>query len=109
MMILEQSTHTGTTAAGQGAGQAAGSVTMADITTIQVKTESGSSTFILKLRFDDTISTLKTFLNEHRGSTEPYELRTAFPNKAYEEDTLTLKMAGLIPNATMLMRSLAPK
>ncbi len=34
-----------------------------------------------------------------------YERRTAIPNKSYDDSAQTLRDAGLIPNATLMVRA----
>lgn len=86
-----------------------------EITTLQVKSEDGGQTFILKLQYDDTIWNLRQCINEHRGKLTkeqgkaehgPYEIRSAFPARAYNAAKETLREAGLIPNATLFLKSL---
>jgi hypothetical protein len=85
-----------------------------DCTTLKIKAAQGTK-FIIKLKFDDTIKTLRQYLNQHlqyilyvdlpdrffRGSTD-YEL-SSFPSKKYEFENQTLRSAGLIPNATLFI------
>ena len=40
-----------------------------------------------------------------RSVNTPFVLRTAFPNKAYEDKGQTLEQAGLVPNARMMVRA----
>jgi hypothetical protein len=46
----------------------------------------------------------ETCASKCRVSDGPYELRTAIPNRAYDDVTQTLRDAGLIPNATLMIR-----
>ena len=80
----------------------------------QVKSEDGQEKFILKLQYDDTIWSLRQCINEHRaklakeqGKPAPaggYEIRSAFPARAYAEAKETLREAGLVPNATLYLK-----
>mmetsp|Transcript_27606 Transcript_27606/g.60406 ORF Transcript_27606/g.60406 Transcript_27606/m.60406 type:complete len:406 (-) Transcript_27606:721-1938(-) len=88
------------------------------IATLQVKSEDGSQTYIVKLQYTDTIAAVRKYLDAHRaklakdqGKPAPpstYELRTAFPTRAYADLTETLQAAGLTPNATMFLRAVQP-
>lgn len=90
----------------------------------QVKSASGRQTLVLKFRYDDTIADVRagidkhrcvcargrcaagfrvTTLCVHRTETTPYELRTPFPKQAFTDPTQTLRDAGLIPNATLVI------
>ncbi|KAG1676817.1 hypothetical protein FOA52_010326 [Chlamydomonas sp. UWO 241] len=81
----------------------------ADIATLQVKTD--TQTFILKLKYDDTIGALRRCIDAHRGgASQPpgkqYEVRSAFPARAYADESETLRAAGLMPNATLFLRAM---
>lgn len=85
-----------------------------EIATLQVKSEDGQQTFILKLQYDDTIWNLRKYINEHRaklaaeqGKPAPsgaYEIRSAFPTRVYTEAKETLREVGLVPNATLYLK-----
>ncbi|XP_072178322.1 UBX domain-containing protein 11-like [Diadema setosum] len=75
------------------------------VTTLRVKSEKGDHTFILKLRFRDTIRDLRMHLDKERKSQSvDYDLVTTFPNRVYTELDSTLEENGLTPNATILVR-----
>ncbi len=78
---------------------------------------------MLKLRYDDTVGALRACLNAHlaRGAAPGastaaagaaavgvgrYEIRSAFPARAYADEEETLRAAGLVPNATLFLRAL---
>lgn len=81
----------------------------------QVKSEDGQQTFILKLQYDDTIGALRKCIDAHRWGVSgaakaaapntKYEIRSAFPARAYVEVHETLRQAGLVPNATLFLRA----
>ncbi len=83
---------------------------------LQVKSEDGGKTYILKLQYDDTVFALRKCIDTHRaalakeqGMPAPgakYEIRSAFPTRAYTEAKETLREAGLVPNATLFLRAL---
>lgn len=80
-----------------------GPSTPRDITTLKLKTETGD-TLIIKLKFDDTIGTLRDLVDKYRKDQSTYEIRTAFPSRVYHDPKITLRAAGLIPNATMFLK-----
>lgn len=76
------------------------------ITTLQVKSEDGKQTFILKLRFTDSISSVRDYIDKHRGPPKvPYEIRSPFPACTYTDEDETLEAAALVPNATLVLRA----
>lgn len=75
------------------------------ITTLKIKTHN-IGTLIVKLRFDDTISTLRKYIDKYTQDNRQYELRTTFPNQVYADTHITLQVAGLVPNATLYMKAL---
>lgn len=83
-----------------------------EVTTLQVKSFDGKQTYIVKLKYDDNIGELRKCINQHlKGSgggqkPGPYEIRSAFPARAYTDEVETLRQAGLIPNATLFLRAL---
>lgn len=79
-------------------------ITPADITTLQVKSDSGQATILLKMRYSDTLRDVRRYVDQHRTETTEYELRTAFPARAYTDASQTLKEAGLVPNAVLMIR-----
>lgn len=91
--------------------------TPGDVATLRVHADDGAPPLLIKLRFYDTIGTLRSFIdNERRGGLNSsskgvtglsltYDLRTNFPSRIYSNDTQTLQETGLVPNATLLLRS----
>eukprot|EP00967_Tisochrysis_lutea_P028486 scaffold33191_cov21-Tisochrysis_lutea.AAC.1 len=87
-----------------------------EITTLQVKSEDGQQKMIVRLNYDDTIGTLHKCINQHRSKQQAaagtksgaYEVRTAFPAKAYSNLSETLRSAGLVPNATQDFDNISP-
>ncbi|MEW5301560.1 MAG: hypothetical protein WDW36_004413 [Sanguina aurantia] len=134
-------------AAPDGCSASGGRPPAAEVTTLQVKSEDGSETLLLRLQFDDTIASLRRCIDAHRGggggsgpvtarpgrpgsaggpahgagwggagtgavgggrgSDRPrYEIRTAFPSRVCACETETLREAGLVPNATLFLKSI---
>lgn len=123
-----QRSHTGPVLppASRSSGSGGGRPPVGEVTTLQVKSENGSETFLLKLQFDDTVASLRQCIDAHRtgsGTSGPvgpqfdrlsgahgsekrqYEIRTAFPSRVYACETETLREAGLVPNATLFLKS----
>ncbi|GFH09495.1 UBX domain-containing protein 11 [Haematococcus lacustris] len=75
-----------------------------------VKSEDGQQTLIVKAQYDDTVGALRSYIDAHRAKqkegerTTNYEIRTAFPPRAYTNPHETLRAAGLIPNATLFLK-----
>eukprot|EP00798_Chlamydomonas_sp_ICE-L_P014899 gene14899-20945_t len=74
-----------------------------EITTLQVKSEDGSQMYILKLKYDDSVATLRADLDTHRQKlhaedgkfrSKAYEIRSAFPARNYEDKKETLRIAA---------------
>ncbi|GLC38226.1 hypothetical protein PLESTB_001085400 [Pleodorina starrii] len=80
-----------------------------EVTTLQVKSIDGKQTYILKFQYDDTIGSLRACINAHHAkagvSGMSYEIRSAFPARAYTDEAETLRAAGLVPNATLFLRA----
>ncbi|GIL81416.1 hypothetical protein Vretimale_1036 [Volvox reticuliferus] len=81
----------------------------AEVTTLQVKSVDGKQTYILKFKYDDTIANLRTCLDAHHAKAGQtglaYEIRSAFPARAYTDVAETLRQVGLVPNATLFLRA----
>lgn len=59
---------------------------------------------------DDSIGNLKAFLkvyfHENEVNIERYSLSTSFPRKTYDDESITLHEAGLIPQAVLMVQDL---
>ena len=93
-----------------------------ELTTLRIKSEKGDNTFILKMRFSDTIRDVRSCLNKQRSlislsvynfsylsefrskASTAYQIVSAFPNRVYDNDEATLKECGLTPNATLHLK-----
>lgn len=79
------------------------------ISTLRVKSEDGTDTFIIKMYFTETIGDLRHYLDVKRGPiAAAYDIISAFPQRRYSDDTQTLLACGLTPNAALLLRAQAP-
>jgi len=72
-----------------------------DVTTLQVKSDSGRQTLLLKFHFGDCIGDVYDYVNMHRTRGTPFVLRTSFPAASYTDRSMTLQEAGLVPNAVL--------
>jgi hypothetical protein len=90
-------------------------VDLSSVATIQVKLDtsstptaaagSGPRVLLVKLYADDTIASLRQHVNAARpAGGGGYELRSAVPPRAYADLQQTLRQAGLMPNATLIVR-----
>lgn len=58
-----------------------------EICTLRIRTETGKRTIIVKLLKTDKIDLLYDFVTPYvEFDDKPYELRSKFPNKAYDEN-----------------------
>ena len=78
-------------------------------TSLQVRCPDGSR-MVLKLKYDATVGDLRARIRAaYRPAggdgAAPYELRTAYPNRAYEDEAKTLEEEGLTPSATLMLKA----
>ncbi|KAL4232808.1 UBX domain-containing protein 11 [Mactra antiquata] len=77
-----------------------------DITTLRIKSLDGNHTYILKMRFNNTIGDLRNYITSQSGSDAPdFDIVSAHPNKVHSDDSVTLVDAGLTPNAVAHLRA----
>ncbi len=93
----------------------------AQMTTLQIKCEDGRDTYVLKLKYTDTIATVRRCIDAHRGgvvggslgtgggaagssSIPCYEIRSRMPATTYSDESQSLQQAGLVPNATLFLK-----
>nr|XP_022289531.1 UBX domain-containing protein 11-like isoform X2 [Crassostrea virginica] len=80
-------------------------MTPRNITTLRVKSDTGNHTYILKMKFHETIGDLRKYVDMHRSSTsQPYNIVSAYPSKILDDERVTLQEAGLTPNAVLHLR-----
>ena len=83
-----------------------GSYPATEVVTLRIRSETGKRTLILKLLTTDTAmkiyAAVKPYV-ENKGKL--FEVRTTFPNKAYDEqDPRTLKELGLAPSSALVIQ-----
>lgn len=75
------------------------------VSTLRVKGMDGQKMYIVKLAGDDTVGKLRRYLRSAgAGDDDNFEIRNAYPPRTFADDALTLRDAGLVPNATLLLR-----
>ncbi|XP_038189888.1 UBX domain-containing protein 11 [Arvicola amphibius] len=73
---------------------------------LRIKSENGEQAFLLMMRPEDTIGDVRNLLAKARDmDSATFEIFSTFPSMVYQDDSLTLKAAGLVPNATLLLRA----
>lgn len=73
---------------------------------LRIKSENGEQVFLLMMRPEDTVGDMRTLLAQARAmDATTFEILSTFPPTVYQNDALTLQAAGLVPNATLLLRS----
>lgn len=76
-----------------------------NITTLRIKSETGNQTYILKMKFNETIGDLRKYLDMQRSKIESeYNIVSAYPNKTHDDNSKTLEASGLTPNAVLHLR-----
>ena len=77
------------------------------IVTLRVRTETGKRTIIVKLLRTDKIDLLYDFVSPYSEfSDKPFELRSKFPNKAFDvNDAKTLEELGLAPSSALVVHT----
>ncbi|XP_059142234.1 UBX domain-containing protein 11-like isoform X2 [Physella acuta] len=75
-----------------------------DITTLRVKAENGSDTYIVKMLFTETVGDLRKHLDSLRRPKVPYDIVTTFPFKIHKNNTLSLEDSGLTPTAVLHLK-----
>ncbi|XP_005108241.1 UBX domain-containing protein 11 [Aplysia californica] len=75
-----------------------------EVTTLRVVTETGNHTYIVKMKFTETVGDLRSYLDTQRRPTTPYDIVSTFPHKVHSNNTMTLEASGLTPNAVLHLR-----
>ncbi|XP_023558827.1 UBX domain-containing protein 11 isoform X2 [Octodon degus] len=73
---------------------------------LRVKSENGEQAFLLMMRPEDTVGTVRALLAQARAmDAATFEIFSTFPPTVYQDDALTLQATGLVPSATLLLRA----
>eukprot|EP00072_Mus_musculus_P074090 XP_017175853.1 PREDICTED: UBX domain-containing protein 11 isoform X1 [Mus musculus] len=73
---------------------------------LRIKSENGEQAFLLMMWPEDTIGDVRKLLAQARDmDSAAFEILSTFPPTVYQDDTVTLQAAGLVPNATLLLRT----
>ena len=73
-----------------------------DVTTLRIKLPGNGESLLAKMYFDDTVGDLRKHVAKH-VNTHEFDLRAAFPSRTFRDDSVTLRDAGLVPNAKMFI------
>ncbi|KAJ8315413.1 hypothetical protein KUTeg_007563 [Tegillarca granosa] len=66
-------------------------ITPRNTTTLRIKAESGNQTYILKMKFNETIGDLRRYIDLHRPVGAPdYQIVSAYPNRIFDNKIATL-------------------
>lgn len=79
-----------------------------ETSTLRIKTPDGGTVLELRLPSDSTVGHLKAAVRGHLigkagAPVAGFTIRTSFPAREYDNDAETLREAGLVPNALLLM------
>ncbi|XP_036888633.1 UBX domain-containing protein 11 isoform X2 [Sturnira hondurensis] len=73
---------------------------------LRIKSEDGEQAFLLLMRPEDTVGDVRDLLAQARATdANTFEIFCTFPPTVYDDDSLTLQAAGLVPNAVLLLRA----
>ncbi|XP_021056555.1 UBX domain-containing protein 11 isoform X1 [Mus pahari] len=78
---------------------------MPPLSMLRIKSENGEQAFLLMMWPEDTIGDVRKLLAQARDmDSAAFEIMSTFPPTVYQDDAVTLRAAGLVPNATLLLR-----
>lgn len=91
---------------GPAQGQAPTTTYTAEVADIQVRDLDGTR-LVVSMRRDATVGDLRAEIDKARlpSKNTGYEIRTAFPHRAYTDPRSTLQEEGLVPSATIFLQS----
>ncbi|XP_042636209.1 UBX domain-containing protein 11 [Orycteropus afer afer] len=73
---------------------------------LRIKSENCEQAFLLMMWPKDTVGDVRALLAKARAmDPTTFEIFSTFPPMVYNDDALTLQAAGLVPNATLLLRA----
>jgi hypothetical protein len=73
---------------------------------LRIKSDSGTAAMIVELPGHATIGDVKQSVAARRTLNTEFQLRATFPfPRAFDDDSLTLLEAGLVPSATLMVQS----
>ncbi|XP_066429213.1 UBX domain-containing protein 11 isoform X1 [Eleutherodactylus coqui] len=77
---------------------------------LRIKSEAGDHTYRVRMLPTETIGDLWVYLSQHSVSdVSSCDLIRPFPHHVYDNNACTLQEAGLVPNASLLLRRKKPK
>jgi hypothetical protein len=72
---------------------------------LQVKYEDGTGVLPLHVGADASFGDIRRLIDHHRGFRQPYEIRGAFPSRAFSDDAMTLRESGLPRRAVIMLKT----
>ncbi|XP_074659681.1 UBX domain-containing protein 11-like [Tubulanus polymorphus] len=80
-------------------------VSARDVTTLRIKSETGDETFVLKMKFHETIQDIRNYIDNNRADDcSSYDIVSSFPKRVFTDNEETLLCAGLTPSATLHLK-----
>ncbi|GAB1606980.1 UBX domain-containing protein 11-like [Argonauta hians] len=77
-----------------------------EIANIQVKSESGECTYLLKMNYSDTVGMLREYITNHRPvSSPPFDILSTYPRNLLGDNSATILECGLVPTATLVLEA----
>lgn len=73
-------------------------------TTLRIKVENGSETYLIKLKASDTLNTLRSYLKSYRGDNEDFLIVRTYPYQVLDQGEATMAELGLTPNAALHLK-----
>ncbi len=74
-----------------------------EVTTLRIKVPGRSNgSLLVKMYFDDTVGDLRRHVAQHTNL-QSFDLRAAFPTRTFRDDDMSLRDAGLVPNAALMV------
>ncbi|XP_069952598.1 uncharacterized protein [Cherax quadricarinatus] len=73
-------------------------------TTLRIKVENGTETYLIKLKASDTLNTLRSYLRSYRGDHEEFDIVRTYPYQVLDQGESTMAELGLIPNAALHLK-----
>ncbi|XP_050717643.1 uncharacterized protein LOC126999281 [Eriocheir sinensis] len=73
-------------------------------TTLRIKVENGSETYLIKLKASDTLQTLRSYLRSYRGDNEDFLIVRTYPYQVLDQGEATMAELGLTPNAALHLK-----
>ncbi|KAK4307446.1 hypothetical protein Pmani_020791 [Petrolisthes manimaculis] len=73
-------------------------------TSLRIKVENGTETYLIKLKASDTLNTLRSYLRSYRGDHEEFEIVRTYPYQVLSQGDASMADLGLTPNAALHLK-----